>query len=196
VHLPFQTQWLQAIYPTDLSDTCKHCSFCGFKLRSEFCCTAWSKVHPRTGHEDPEEEYKYSPILSLTSALDGVGGQRHAPAALHPGKTRYPLNRRLGRPHGRSGLLIVKQVTMPLSDLAEIHFCYSSLNLPLHPVRLTVWSHVVTLGATGFSIPKFYILPAFWYVLYGSQNKQQSIFSTQHKELVFTIQMECVYCAV
>jgi hypothetical protein len=27
-----------------------------------------------------------------------VGGQRHAPAALAPGKTRYPLYRRLGEP--------------------------------------------------------------------------------------------------
>jgi len=34
----------------------------------------------------------------LTSALDGVGGQCHAPAALTPGKTRYPLYRRLGGP--------------------------------------------------------------------------------------------------
>ena len=33
----------------------------------------------------------------------GVGGQRHAPAALPPGMTRYPLYRRLGRPQGRSG---------------------------------------------------------------------------------------------
>ena len=33
----------------------------------------------------------------------GVGGQRHAPAALPPGKTRYPLYRRLGAPQGRSG---------------------------------------------------------------------------------------------
>jgi len=33
----------------------------------------------------------------------GVGGQRHAPAALPPGKTRYPLYRRLGGPRGRSG---------------------------------------------------------------------------------------------
>jgi len=33
----------------------------------------------------------------------GVGGQRHAPAALPPGKTRYPLCRRLGGPQGRSG---------------------------------------------------------------------------------------------
>ena len=30
-----------------------------------------------------------------------VGGQRHAPAALPPGKTRYPLYRRLGGPLGR-----------------------------------------------------------------------------------------------
>jgi len=28
----------------------------------------------------------YSSTVSLTSALDGVGGQRHAPAALPPGK--------------------------------------------------------------------------------------------------------------
>ena len=30
----------------------------------------------------------------------GVGGQHHAPVALPPGKTRYPLYRRLGRPPG------------------------------------------------------------------------------------------------
>ena len=33
----------------------------------------------------------------------GVGGQHHAPAALLPGKTRYPLYRRMGRPQDRSG---------------------------------------------------------------------------------------------
>jgi hypothetical protein len=31
------------------------------------------KGHPRTGHEGPEGEYRYSTTLSLTSALDGVG---------------------------------------------------------------------------------------------------------------------------
>jgi len=42
--------------------------------------------------------------LSLTSALNGVGGQRHVPAALTPGKeTWYPLYMRLGRPQDRSG---------------------------------------------------------------------------------------------
>ena len=33
----------------------------------------------------------------------GMGGQRHAPAALPPGKTLCPLYRSLGGPHGRSG---------------------------------------------------------------------------------------------
>jgi hypothetical protein len=32
-----------------------------------------------------------------------VGGQRHAPATLPPGKTQYPLYRRLGGPQGQSG---------------------------------------------------------------------------------------------
>ena len=35
----------------------------------------------------------YSSTLSLTSALDGVGRQGHALAALPPGKTRYPMYR-------------------------------------------------------------------------------------------------------
>jgi hypothetical protein len=43
-------------------------------------------VQPKTGHEGPEGEWRYSSTFSLTSALDGVGGQRHAPCALHPGK--------------------------------------------------------------------------------------------------------------
>jgi hypothetical protein len=41
-------------------------------------------------------------LFSLTSELDGVGGQRHAPATLPPRKTRYPLYSRLGGPQGRS----------------------------------------------------------------------------------------------
>jgi hypothetical protein len=39
----------------------------------------------------------------VTRALDEVGSQCHAPTALLPEKTRYPLYRRLGGPQGRSG---------------------------------------------------------------------------------------------
>jgi hypothetical protein len=36
----------------------------------------------------------------------GVDCQRHAPAALPPGMTRYPLYRRLGRAKSRSGRVL------------------------------------------------------------------------------------------
>jgi hypothetical protein len=45
----------------------------------------WSKVtgkgHPRTTHKVPDGQ-NYNSTVSLTSALDGVGGQRHASMAL------------------------------------------------------------------------------------------------------------------
>ena len=40
-----------------------------------------------------------------------VGGQRHAPAVLPPGMTRYPLDRRLGAPQGRCGR--VRKISPP-----------------------------------------------------------------------------------
>jgi len=40
-----------------------------------------------------------------------VGGQRHVPATLLPGKTRYPLYRRQGGPQGRSGR--VRKISSP-----------------------------------------------------------------------------------
>jgi len=45
----------------------------------------------------------YSSTLTSTSALDGMSGQGHAPTALSPGQTRYPLYRRLGGPQIQSG---------------------------------------------------------------------------------------------
>ena len=61
------------------------------------------KVHLGTDHESQEggaDVYLYS-FFNLP--LDGVGGQRHAPSALPPGKTRYPLYGRQDGPQGRSG---------------------------------------------------------------------------------------------
>ena len=58
------------------------------------------KGHPRTGHEDPEEEWRYSCTLSLTSTL--VVSQHHASGTLPPGNTRYLFYRRLGGNQGQS----------------------------------------------------------------------------------------------
>jgi hypothetical protein len=66
--------------------------------------TTSCKLNRRTGHEGPEGKWRYSSTLSLTSTLDcGLGGQRHAPAALTHAEKRYPLYRRLDGPQGRSG---------------------------------------------------------------------------------------------
>ena len=43
-------------------------------------------VRPRTGHEDPEGYRGIALLFFLTLALDGVGGQHHALAALPLGK--------------------------------------------------------------------------------------------------------------
>jgi len=57
-----------------------------------------SKVHSRTGLE---RVYRFSSNLYLTSALDGVGSQTHAPAAFPP----------RGRPQVRSGR--VRKTSLP-----------------------------------------------------------------------------------
>jgi hypothetical protein len=77
------------------------------------CSEIWglSKVHPRTGHEGSEGVYRYSPTLSLTSALDGLGDQRRAPAVLPPEKTRCTPYRRLGGSQSRSGM--VQKISPP-----------------------------------------------------------------------------------
>jgi hypothetical protein len=53
-----------------------------------------------------------------------VGGQRHAPAALPLGMTRYPLYRTLGRPQGRSGR-VLKISPPPGFDPRTVHLVAS-----------------------------------------------------------------------
>jgi hypothetical protein len=64
----------------------------------------------------------------LTSALEGVGVQHHAPVALPPGMTRYPLYMRLCGPHDRSGR--VRKIS-PHRGFFISKFVHSSIyNLP------------------------------------------------------------------
>jgi hypothetical protein len=80
----------------------------------EICIKTWKyplksplrgKVRPTTSHEGTERKQRYtrSSTISLTLALEGVDGQRHALATSLPGITRYPLCRRLRWPQMRSG---------------------------------------------------------------------------------------------
>ena len=83
-----------------------HCfrSNSGSKHGTRLLLIIKGKLHPRTVHEGPDGEKRYSSSISLTSVLDGVWWltPRHAPAVLPSGKTRYPLYR-MGGPQGRCG---------------------------------------------------------------------------------------------
>ena len=61
----------------------------------------------------------------------GVGGQHHAPAALPPGKTRYPLYRRLGGPQGGS-----RKISPPLGfdprTVEPVASRYTDWAIPAH----------------------------------------------------------------
>jgi hypothetical protein len=76
--------------------------FLSFRLNS--IVTGKGKVHPRTGHEGPKGEQRYSSTLSLTLALDGGGWSMPCPGHFTPElETQYPLYRRLGGSQGWSG---------------------------------------------------------------------------------------------
>jgi len=109
-----------------------------------------SKVHPITDHEGPEVEYRYRSTLSSTSALEGLGGQRHVPATLRPGETWYPLYRRLSGPQGRSGR-VRKFSPSPGFDprtfqpVASLHTDWS---IPVHfrcTVLCLIWINLCTI---------------------------------------------------
>ena len=95
--------------------------------------------------------YRYSPTLSLTSVLDGVGGQCHTPRAFHPGMTRYPLYRRLGGPH-RTGLDRCGK-SRPHRDLIPDRSARSEslyrLIIIILTYLLTPWSRVLLEKLTG-----------------------------------------------
>jgi len=62
----------------------------------------------------------------------GMGGKRHTPAALLPGKARYPLYRKLGGPQGQSGRVRkispptgIRSPDRPARSLTEVFLCTS-----------------------------------------------------------------------
>jgi hypothetical protein len=81
------------------------------RIAMKFYSGVKGKGHPITGHKGPCGGVEVSLYSFSTSALGGVGGQHHALAALPPGKTRYPLYRKLGGPQSRSGR--VRKISPP-----------------------------------------------------------------------------------
>jgi len=66
-----------------------------------------------------------------------MGGQRQAPAALPPGKTRYPLYRRLGEPQGRSGRVRKKQ--RPSDATIYVYICVGVIHTRIDRWKCYLW---------------------------------------------------------
>ena len=82
--------------------------------------------------------------------LMGVGGQRHAPTALPPGKTWYPLYRRLGGLQGRSGwvqkISPPTGIQSPLTLVNSLVGCHSMSVLMLYSFLVCVHQVASSLG--------------------------------------------------
>jgi hypothetical protein len=83
----------------------------------------------------------------------GVGGQRHAPAALPPGKTRYPMYMRLDGPQGRSGRVwkISPQPGFDPRTVQPVASRYTDYATPAHMLE----TEVCVTTELRFRIPAF-----------------------------------------
>jgi hypothetical protein len=103
----------------------------------------------------------------------GVGGQRHAPAALPPGKTSYPLYGRLGGPNGRSGW-VRKILPPPGFDPQTVQFVasrYTDCAIPAH-WNLYIWKRMFDRNPT---VPKLF---SKFLAFYGKQGTDLQLHCT------------------
>ena len=83
------------------------------------------------------------------------GWSHHAPAALSPGKTRYPLNRRLGGPQGRS--VQVRKISRPpgffktfIGFLLNIIHCPLTMSFRYVSFAWGTWCLLESVSVTGW----------------------------------------------
>jgi len=101
----------------------------------------------------PHGKQTYSFTLSLTSTLDGLGGQRHAPAAVPPEMTRHPLYRRLSGPQGRSGR--VWKFSSPLGYASQTSHLYRLRYPSPQGEAVSVQAYYRSTGFPNFGVPTF-----------------------------------------
>ena len=100
------------------------------------------KVHPGTGHEDADGEYRYSSTLPLTATLNGAGWSTPLPDRFTPGKGfRHPLYRRLGG-HQGSVWTAAENLAHTWIRSPDRPACSESLcnyTIPAHPTYISTY---------------------------------------------------------
>jgi hypothetical protein len=99
------------------------------------CLKGKGKVHPRTGHEGPQREYRYNYFFFNLGARWG-GWSKPRPGRFTPGKeTQHPLYRRLGGPQSRTErvLQVSAKTRFPKFDaICGNFYCVVSLSVSLN----------------------------------------------------------------
>jgi hypothetical protein len=96
-------------------------------------------VHPRTGQEGPEEEWRYSSYFFFISAIDRGGWSKQLPGHFILGKeTWYPSCRKLGGAQGQSGWVwkILPPPGFDLQTMQSVASCHTNHALLAH----SLWS--------------------------------------------------------
>jgi len=91
-------------YGTSFNDRLRiRCYYFRWGYRQQKCETFFinhikvkAKVHPTTGHEDPEREQMYSSTVPSTSALDGGEWSTPRPGRFTPGKDPVSIAQEAG----------------------------------------------------------------------------------------------------
>ena len=100
-------------------------------------CFTTCEVHPRTGHEGPEGEQRYSSTLSFTSAQDGGAWSTPSPGRFTSGRPATHC-RWLGGPQGRSGW--VRKISHPPGfdprTVQSVASRYTDYAIPAHASQL------------------------------------------------------------
>ena len=141
-------------------------------------------------------------LFLWTQGQIGVGGQRHAPGALLPGKR--PVMHCTGRwigPRDRSGH--VWRISRPSKfDPRTVQSVASRYTDRAIPAPLVFIMHINILKPTGyvmhqqFNIQQLYVLPTLYlcFVFIWEQTATSATYSINW--LVFITEMKSVYCAV
>jgi hypothetical protein len=90
------------------------CKFCAPVTLSLLITKSTVKVHPITGHEGPRGQWRYTYTLYLSSALDGVGGQCHA-----PGNDMVPIEQKAGFAPGPFWMCVKNLVLTRIPELSS-----------------------------------------------------------------------------
>jgi hypothetical protein len=85
-------------------------------------CKVKVKVTPEQATKAQRESRDIALFFLYPLHWMALGGQRHALAALPPGKTRYPLYRRLCGPRGHSGRVRKGKQKYWETNLSHCHF--------------------------------------------------------------------------